>query len=130
LRKRKDHLASWRHSADTATIARRSKVIAGHIRDVRPAGNLQVTHAKERRIAKRCHCSPTRICRADLYRAAVPAGAVSNGFVTRMSCNACPAKAGANNRPSSHCCRKMVCITRQGDLQRRLDRRAGGRSVQ
>jgi hypothetical protein len=35
----KDQLASWRHSAETATIERRSKVIAGRIHDVRRAEN-------------------------------------------------------------------------------------------
>jgi hypothetical protein len=35
----KDHLASWRHSAHTATIERRSKVIDGRIHDVRRAEN-------------------------------------------------------------------------------------------
>jgi len=53
-----DHLASWRHSADTATIARRSKVIDGHIRDVCLCRKLEVMHAKERRIRKRFQSSP------------------------------------------------------------------------
>jgi hypothetical protein len=33
----KDQLASWRHSAETATIERRSKVIDGRIHDARRA---------------------------------------------------------------------------------------------
>jgi hypothetical protein len=35
MRRLKDHLRSWRHSADTATNARGSKVIGGRLYDAR-----------------------------------------------------------------------------------------------
>jgi hypothetical protein len=48
----KDQLASWRHSAETATIERRSKVIDGRIRDVR--------HAEKRRMKPRARSRQKR----------------------------------------------------------------------
>jgi uncharacterized protein HemY len=44
-----DRLASWRHSAETATIERRSKVIDGRIHDARRAEKrpMKPTQGKE-----------------------------------------------------------------------------------
>jgi hypothetical protein len=44
----KDQLASWRHSADTATIERRSKVIDGRIHDARRAEKRKEAGSKAR----------------------------------------------------------------------------------
>jgi len=41
----KDHLASWRQSADMATIERRSKVIDGRIHDARRTKKRQTGRA-------------------------------------------------------------------------------------
>ena len=46
LRMMKDHLASWRHSADSATNAHGSKVIGGRIRDVRFAKKHETARAR------------------------------------------------------------------------------------
>jgi len=47
-----DQLASWLHSADTATIERRSKVIDGRIRDVRRAEKTANEVPQKARIKK------------------------------------------------------------------------------
>ena len=44
----KDQLASWRHSAHTATIERRSKVIDGRIHDARRAENGELDAFKSK----------------------------------------------------------------------------------
>jgi hypothetical protein len=49
LRTVKDHGASWRHSADTATIERRSKVIDGRIRVARDAEKWRRSALERRR---------------------------------------------------------------------------------
>jgi hypothetical protein len=45
VRMMKDHLASWRQSADMATIERRSKVIDGRIHDARRTKKRQTGRA-------------------------------------------------------------------------------------
>jgi hypothetical protein len=47
----KDQLASWRHSADTATNERRSKVIDGRIHDARRAEKRRIRRAQNKDIA-------------------------------------------------------------------------------
>jgi len=47
----KDRLASWRHSAHTATIERRSKVIDGRIHDARRAEKRRMKPAQGKEIA-------------------------------------------------------------------------------
>ena len=47
----KDRLASWRHSAETATIERRSKVIDGRIHDARSAEKRPMKSAQGKEIA-------------------------------------------------------------------------------
>src|SRR3954470_3004452 len=49
LRTVEDHGASWRHSADTATIERRSKVIDGRIRVARRAEKWRRSALERRR---------------------------------------------------------------------------------
>jgi hypothetical protein len=47
----KDRLASWRHSAETATIERRSKVIGGRIHDAGRAEKRPMKPAQGKEIA-------------------------------------------------------------------------------
>ena len=47
----KDQLASWRHSAETATNERRSKVIDGRIHDARRAEKRRTRCAQKKDIA-------------------------------------------------------------------------------
>ena len=58
----KDRLASWRHSADTATIERRSKVIDGQIHDAR--------RAEKRRMKPRAKEGNRSRCRRPLRKSA------------------------------------------------------------
>jgi hypothetical protein len=54
MRRMKNCLASWRHSADTATNEHRSKVIAGRIRDIRRAriGKLRGANTKNMKLLR------------------------------------------------------------------------------
>jgi len=111
----KDRLASWRHSAETATIERRSKVIDGRIHDARRAEKeANETRAREGNCSRYLRLSreserPTRPCR----NFAQPRH-IEQAIMRRLP----PfyPRANLNNRHSSHSRRKMVCIARQGGL--------------
>src|SRR5215207_5366738 len=60
VRRMKDHRASWRHSADTATNERLSKVIDRRIRDARRAEKRRKRRARKLRISQPCLC-PLRV---------------------------------------------------------------------
>ena len=116
MRTVKDQLGSWRQSADTATIERRSKVIDGPIRDTRRARKVaNDPHAKQG-CGGPC-ASVARIRGADPSCAGILSGRVHTGSATTRPLPSFYPRANLNNRHSSHSRRKMVCIARQGDLQ-------------
>ena len=105
----KDHLASWRHSAHTASIERRSKVIDGRIHDAgRAKKTATSTRSKNKDIAAIavtcCGNSERRVSRAEALLIALAADRPLPSFDPR---------ANLNNRHSSHCRRKKVRIARQ-----------------
>ena len=112
----KDQLASWRHSADTATIERRSKVIDGRIHDARRAEKWRM-----KRTRKQGYRSPCRVRCANPRRRSLLcrnfARPRAHGSATTRPLPSFYPRANLNNRHSSHSRRKMVCIARQGDLQ-------------
>ena len=116
MRTMKDQLASWRQSADTATIERRSKVIDGRIRDARRAEKRRMNRTRNKDVAALV-ASVARIRGADPCRAGILSGRVHTGSATTRPLPSFYPRANLNNRHSSHSRRKMVCIARQGDLQ-------------
>ena len=117
----KDQLASWRHSADTATIERRSKVIGGRIHDARRTEKRRIRRARKKDIAASVGAS-----RANPGRRVLGAGILLIASATKRPLPPFYPRANLNNRHSSHSCRKMVCIARQGDLQGDPGRRVEG----
>ena len=114
MRTVKDHLASWRHSADTATIERRSKVIDRRIHDARRAKKWRMRRARKQR-----YCSLVGVRRGGRRRF-VPVPELCSAARTNDDNGPLPSfypRGNLNNRHSSHSRRKMVCIARQGDLQ-------------
>ena len=116
MRTVKDHLASWRHSADTATIERRSKVIDGRIHDARRAEKRRMKPAQGKEIAAvigvlRTNTGGRLACAGTLHSHATLRQAIARRLPPFYP------RANLNNRHSSHSRRKMVCIARQGDLQ-------------
>jgi hypothetical protein len=105
----KDHLASWRHSAHTATIERPSKVKDGRIHDAgrgQKNGDFDALENMDiAAIAGTCRgSSERRVSRAEALLIASAADRPLPSFDPR---------ANLNNRHSSHCRRKMVRIARQ-----------------
>jgi hypothetical protein len=108
----KDHLASWRQSADMTTIERRSKVIDRRIHDARRAKKRQTGRARNQDIAARVgeyRAKPERpVSRTGTPPVALAANSRLPSFYQR---------ANLNNRHSSYSRRKMVRIARQGSVQ-------------
>jgi hypothetical protein len=108
----KDHLASWRHSADTTTNERRSKVIDGRIHDVRRAEKRRIRCARNRDIAALVGAHRANPERRVSYTRTLLIAAAANSSLPSFD-----PRANLNNRHSSHSRRKMDRIARQGSLQ-------------
>jgi hypothetical protein len=108
----KDHLASWRHSAHTATNERRSKVIDGRIHDARRAEKRRTGYARNKHVAALVGAHRAILkCRASCI------GTLLTASLPSSSLPSFDPRANLNNRHSSHSRRKMVRIARQGSLQ-------------
>jgi hypothetical protein len=113
VREMKNCRASWHQSADTAAIARTSKVIDRRIRDARCAARATTACLRVKNImALSVLAAGTRPAKTVVLKFYSSTKRIEP--VRKTLAKSFYSGANDDDRPSSHCCRKIVGISRQG----------------